>query len=269
MAKGSRGGKRRSGGGGVNPADIKSTRELVTQRGAGGYNIQDMITAYNGSVGDYDGNGNPALQRWQQMSDDDIGHYLHGVASTDLTSSQYDDGYGFYDNSFQKFVLANNLNDPITVMDDADFNAYVKATNQSVFYRGWSSQRASDRLVNASNFHSGNGIYGDGIYMAKGSESTARGYGSYFNAYALSPNARVVNHSQVQAKIRKLPRKTQKSLSYAGGSRDKNRSYGTNNGESQMALKMGYNVIRVDRGSGTYYVALTRDALVQRKSNVK
>ena len=257
MAKGNRGGRR---GGASSPINAS----LVG--GANGYNINDMIATYNGAVGDYDGNGNPALKQWQQMSDDDIGHYLHTIANTDL--SQYDDGYNFYDNSFQKFVLANNLNDKMMVMDDADFNNYVKATNQQVFYRGWSGKQASDRLANAKNYHSGNGIYGDGIYMAKGSESTARSYGSYVNAYALSPNARVVDHSQVAAKINTLSRKNKKALSYAGGTRDNNRSYGTNSGESQMALKMGYNVIRVDRGSGTYYVALTRDALVQRKSKV-
>lgn len=233
-----------------------------------GYNTNKMIADYNGAVGDYDGNGNPALQQWQQMNDADIGHYLHDIYdNTDYAN--YDDGYTFYDNSFQKFVLANNLNEPLTVMDDADFNAYVKATGQDVFYRGWSGKQASDRLANASNFHNGNGIYGDGIYIAKGDETTARAYGSYVNAYALSPNARVVDHSQVMSKINSLPSKSQRALSNAGGKRDANRSYGTNDGESQMALKMGYNVIRVDSYGGTYYVALTRDALVQRKSKVK
>ena len=253
MAKGSRGGRRASRSGGL-----------------GRYNLQDMVSNYNAkanSPADYDGNGNPNLIAWQQMNDNDIGHYLHTVDGTDLNN--YDDGYAFYDNAYQKFVLSNNLNDPMTVLDDADFDAYVQSTGQTEFYRGWSSKASSDRLSQAKNFHNGNGIYGDGIYMAEGSRSTAKSYGRYVNVYALSPNARVVNISDVHSKISSLSSKNQKSLKLAGGLHESGRSYGSNNGESQMALKMGYNVIRVNnRGTGSYYIALTRDALVQRKSKL-
>ena len=38
-------------------------------------------------------------------------------------------------------------------------------------------------------------------------------------------------------------------------------NYGNNQGEAQMALKMGYNVIRTDWS----YVVLTRDAVVIKK----
>ena len=53
MAKGSRGGKRSSGGGGVNPADIKSTRELVTQRGAMQTEVDEVLTAFSNVYDEY------------------------------------------------------------------------------------------------------------------------------------------------------------------------------------------------------------------------
>ena len=73
---------------------------------------------------------------------------------------------------------------------------------------------------------------------------------------ALSPNARVVDESAVRAAI---------ARSGASGAFHRsgvtNSSYMNNEGQAQMALKMGYNVIR----TGWCYVVLTRDAVVTRK----
>lgn len=215
---------------------------------------------YGNDVGDYTDNNNPLLVSYQAMDDDAYAHYLHQIDGLDV-ASEYD-GWAFYDNPFQKAVLTLNLNAPMTVMDDADFNDYVSQTGQNIFYRGWSSQQASDRMVYAPKSHVGRGIYGDGYYFAESDENTARGYGDYVNAYALSPNARVVKLSTLHNKMAKMSNRARKAMGYAGRN-------GGNDGESQLALKLGYNVIWCDSGYDTsYYVALTRDSVVMRKSIV-
>ena len=214
-----------------------------------------------GSVdaGDYDDNGNPALVKYQGQEDDKTARFLAKVwHDTDLSAE--DDGYGFYDNSYQKLVLSLGLNKPPTVLSETDFNTYVTQTGAQVFYRGWGSRNSADRLINASKTHTGTGIYGDGIYMTT-NKGTASSYGSAaVTKMALSPAARTVNLSTVRARIQRSSQALQTGLQRAGSVGQ--RSYGFNVGEAQMALKMGYNVVRIDTYGGTYYYALTRDALV-------
>lgn len=220
-------------------------------------------------VGDYDGNGNSKLKEWQQMSDADAAHQLHVISdNVDIRDKQYDDGFGYHDLSSQKFVLDRDLNNPATILSEKDFNDYVNQTGALVMYRGWSGQDAKTRFEEAKNSHLGNGIYGDGYYASTDID-TARGYsnGGVVSKFAISPNARVVDISKIDAEISKVTTRFQSALSKAGGSVDYGRTYGTNEGQMQMALKMGYNVIHVDRYGGDYYVALTRDALVTTKKN--
>lgn len=216
------------------------------------------------SKGDYDGNGNQDLIKYQQQSDDKTGSFLSSVwKNTDFAN--YQDGYTYRDNSLQKLVLRLGLNDAPTVLSDKDFKDYVSRTGAPVLYRGFQRTEAMDRTESAKYNHVGNGIYGDGHYMST-SKATAQTYGGGAGLnmqMALSPNARVVNLSEVRRAIQNASQNLQRSLSYSGS--QGSRSYGGNNGEAQMALKMGYNVVHVDTYGGDYYYAITRDALVINK----
>lgn len=225
--------------------------------------MQQQTAAGANDPGDYTDDGNPALVKYQGQEDDKTARFLAKVWNdTDLAAE--DDGHGFYDNSYQKLVLSLGLNKKPTVLDDADFDQYVQQTGAQVFYRGWSSRNSANRLLSAEKTHTGTGIYGDGIYMTT-VRTSAMGYGSAaVTKMALSPTARVVNLSTVRAEIAKRSPNLQTGLSRAGSAGQ--RSYGPNDGEAQMALKMGYNAIHVDSYSGSYYCVLTRDALVVNKN---
>lgn len=220
--------------------------------------------------GGWDDDGNPALVKFQGQEDDKTARFLAKVEGT-TDYSKYNDGYGFRDNPYQKLVLQLGLNKPPTVVSDAQFNAIAKQTGAEVFYRGWSSESTADRFMQAQYTHTGTGIYGDGLYFANNiGTAAAYGIGKGKNAITkmmLSPNARVVDYN---ALVNSMPSGTTqlgKALRHTGtrGSR----SYNGNSGESQWALKMGYNVIKVDAGFGEpYYVGLTRDAFIVSKKKL-
>ena len=217
------------------------------------------------TVGDYDDNGNPQLQKWQSQTDDKSASFLAKVDNqTDLAQfqQQTNDAYSFYDNPYQKMVVQMNLNKPATVMSEADFNKYVQQTGATVIYRGWSGQNAVDRFKSSPNSHVGNGINGDGYYWST-DKSTAKSYGSTVTKGALSPNARVVSLDEVNRRIAQASPKFQSSLRKAGSRGT--RTYGANDGQSQMALKMGYNAI----DAGWAVIPLTRDAVVVSDKNVR
>ena len=218
---------------------------------------------YGTMQGDYDGGGNPELKKWQAQDDAKSGSYLSKISrDIDVNDPQYADGYQFYDNPYQKMVLAQNLNQPATLLSNKDFNTYVKQTGAEVVYRGVSGQSAKDRMMYAKNSHTGNGIYGDGYYFTP-DKSVARSYGGTVMKMALAPTARVIQYSDLQAKMASLGNsKLARALSKAGHNAGSgSRTYGSNNGEMQFALKLGYNVIQ----NGNYLVAGTRDAFVINK----
>ena len=83
----------------------------------------------------------------------------------------------------------------------------------------------------------------------------------------LSPNARVVDYNALVSSMPDRSSQLGKSLRYAGSGAS--RSYSSNSGESQWALKKGYNVIKVDAGFGEpYYIGLTRDAFIVSKKKL-
>lgn len=156
-------------------------------------------------VGDYDGGGNPDLIKYQGQTDDKTANFL---ARTDKTfdlqqfQQQTNDPWSFYDNPMQKLSASMGLNAPPTVLSEADFRKYVAQTGATVLWRGWSGQNAVDRFKQSPNSHIGNGINGDGYYLAP-SKSTARNYGGTGTKMALSPQARVVSIDKVNAEIAK------------------------------------------------------------------
>ena len=237
----------------------------------GGKSATNLSTEANSSLrltadqmkGNYTDNGNAALLKWQQQTDDKAANFLAKVdRTTDLSQIQQATGdkWAFYDNPQQKFVESMNLNGKATVLSESDFNKYVRQTGATVIYRGWSGQNAIDRFKNSPNSHIGNGINGDGYYFST-DRGTAVAYGGTGTKAALSPNARVVSLSDVNKAIAKADPKFQRSLSKAGGGGT--RTYGANDGQAQMALKMGYNAI----DAGWSLIVLTRDAVIVSDKN--
>lgn len=257
------------GGGGGRFGGFQNLQQLVqamqqstqasTGAGGNGQNTYNNFHAGEGnSTPDFTDNNNPALVKWQGQTDDTkTARYLSKLGKAQ-TPAQDAEGYAYYQSAFQNMVIDQNLNSPVYArMDSKSFNAYCAANNLTPIYRGWSGGQASkDRFENAAASHTGTGMYGEGYYF--GDHSTASSYaGGAMTVAALSPNARVVDLQNVQA-----------AIASSGASRAFHRSgqsttghFQSNSGEAQMALKMGYNVIRTSWS----YVVLTRDAVVIKK----
>lgn len=260
---GGRGSSSSGGGGGGNVlqrqlrAFVRDGGNPNVQVGSGQFNSSLNLAPFQ-TVGDYTDNNNPELVKWQGQTDDKSASFLAKVdQQTDLNQIQQNtnDPYAFYDNPMQRMVSRMGLNAPATVMSESDFNNYVQQTGATVLYRGWSGQNAVDRFKQSPNSHIGNGINGDGYYFAP-DKSTAQGYGGTGMKAALSPKARVISVDAVDAQIAKSSPKFKSALSKAG--RYGTRTYGSNDGQAQMALKMGYNCI----DAGWAVIPLTRDAVV-------
>lgn len=224
---------------------------------SGQYDSQLKLADFQ-TVGDYTDGDNPQLLKWQNQTDDKSARFLAKLdRDTDLSAiqQQTNDPWPFYDNPMQKMVEHMDLNKGTTVLSEADFNRYVSQTGSTVLYRGWSGQNAVDRFKQSPNSHIGNGINGDGYYFSA-DKGTAMGYGGTGMKAALSPNARVISADAVRSEIYSKGGSFQAALGYAGSGGT--RTYGSNSGEAQMALKMGYNVI----DAGWAVIPLTRDAVV-------
>ena len=238
----------------------------------------------------YDGNGNAQVQKWQGQSDDTkAARYLAGVHNNlkmqnpngnafmevydAKTGQTFSDGYGFYQGDFQNFTLSLGLNDKPTVMSDAAFNRMVKSNNLQVVYRGDTGDSQIDRFMNSTYTHTGVGSFGDGFYFSD-SKATANSYagdkawkatGDRTNGrvlkMALSPNARIISYTDLEAAMVKAGVPLKSALTKQGRSAQ-GASY-WNEGQAQFALKMGYNVIAGCGWAGSdYHYALTRDAFV-------
>ena len=215
--------------------------------------------------GDYTDGNNPNLIKYQGQEDDKTANFLAGTdRGVDLNDPQYDDGYGYHDIPLNKLLLRMGITKGPTVLSESDFNQYVQQTGMDVMYRGWSGSAAIDRFMNATHNHVGNGRYGDGYYFTP-DKSTARSFAALgsgnITRMALSPNARVISLSDLHSKMQAASGKLQSAL-YKAGTGGSGRTFGSNSGEAQMALKLGYNVIDVGTG---YYLAITADALVVSK----
>ena len=205
---------------------------------------------------DWTNNNNPETVKYQQSDDAKAQKYLARLGKAQ-TQAQDAEGYPYHNSAFQNMVIAQDINSPVyATLSKAQFNQYCQQTGLQPFYRG-STQSSNDRFVNAAAYHSGTGMYGEGTYF--GSKSTANSYGSSIMTCALSPNARVVDLADVQARINSSPSGLRGALAHSGNVATS--QYSSNSGEAQMAIKMGANVIR----TSWCYVVLSRDAVVVRK----
>ena len=80
---------------------------------------------------------------------------------------------------------------------------------------------------------------------------------------ALSPSARAIDLGTLRTMMYRAEPTLQRSLAKAG-TMGSGRTYGSNSGEMQYALKMGYNVIV----SGNYVVGGTADAFIVSKKTL-
>lgn len=233
--------------------------QQATANSTGAGNGSNAFHAGEGnSTPDYTDDNNPALVKWQGQTDDaKVAAYLAKLGKA-ATPAQDAEGYAYYQSPFQNMVIDQNLNAPVFAkLSAADFAQYCQQNGLTPIYRGWSGGTASrSRFENAAASHTGAGMYGEGYYF--GDRTTAGSYGSATTIGALSPKARVVDLSVVRQALSSQSSRTQKAFAHSGRT---NSSFSNNSGEAQMALKMGYNVIRTDWS----YVVLTRDALVIQK----
>lgn len=244
------------GNGSLNGLISAYGRSIRSSSRAGQGNGANSFNGHEGNMtGDYTADNNPALMKWQDQSDDTkVNRYLAKLGKT-TTPSKDAQGYAYKQSPYQNMVIDQNLNAPVYAkLSASEFTKYCRATGLTPFYRGWSGPASKNRFHSADAFHTGTGMYGEGIYF--GSKSTANSYGRTQTKAALSPNARVVDLDVVQ---KALGRSRSKAAFSNSGKTNSN--FSNNSGEAQMALKMGYNVIRTSWS----YVVLTRDAVVVQK----
>lgn len=241
-----------SGGGSAN------VRQMAAEYNKGAHRVTGLLLNSGDNVNtnsDYTNGGDPALAKWQGQTDEaKAARFLArlGKAQTPPADSE---GYTYHQSPFQNMVIEMNLNKPAYKMNKSDFNSYVKMTGQTPIYRGWSGKASMDRFLNAKASHTGAGMFGEGYYF--GDQATGRNYmkQNALSRAALSPEARVVDLSKVRAEYSRLSPTLQRALSNSGQTAS---SFSNNDGYSQLALRMGYNVIRTDWS----YVVLAREALV-------
>lgn len=219
----------------------------------------------------WDGDGNPAVQKWQQQDPDKAARFLAKVHNgTDYAN--YDDGYGYYEGDYQKFSLTLGMDKGPTVLPDAQFDAMVKANNLQVIYRGEAGDRQVDRFMNAAHSHTGVGSYGDGFYFSD-DKQVANSYaqmkggvnGRVFKA-VLSPSARIITYDALVARMQRdgvygqsSGSRLGRALARQGRSAAAGGSSYLNEGEAQYAVKLGYNVVA---GWGGYHYAVDRSAFI-------
>lgn len=220
--------------------------------------------------GDWNDDGNPQIVKYQGQEDDKTANFLASTDRTiDLNDPQYADGYVYHDLPLNRLLLRTGVVGQPTVLDDNDFQSLVQQTGAQVVYRGWSGKAAVDRFMNAAHNHVGNGVMGDGYYFSP-DRYTAASYSTHgfghgeITQMVLNPlKAKAIELSTLQTMMRRASPKLQSALSKAG-SMGSGRTYGTNSGEMQYAMKMGYNVIV----SGDYVVAGPADVFIVSKKTL-
>ena len=156
--------------------------------------------------------------------------------------------------ALQNYIDENGLYGKPTVMDDSDFDAYVKKNKLKPIYRGMPDGETLTGVEKHENFmfddkyYIGNGLYGDGQYF--GDKTTAEKYavtgyvdgsGAVIKA-ALKPGAKVVSYTKVKMELE------ERYPLYAM----------SENMVSAYARASGYDAVN----AGGYVNVINRDALV-------
>lgn len=220
--------------------------------------------------------GNNKLQQVQNMSDEEFAGYLDSIKENKLDSS-----YANID--LQRMILDCGINDKPTVVSSEQFDAYLKQNpNAEVFYRGVkphssiTAEGIQDQMRYSDTTHVGGGIYGDGLYFTTKAYEAAFNYagfvkgdekGGAVSRMMLKPNAKIISEDELMKKYSKLPRTLKNQLKSAGGV-----STWGNDGQSQLALKLGYQGIYRNLSFGknkrNHVIVIDRGAMIMDSSNV-
>lgn len=218
-----------------------------------------------------------ALTNMAQMTDDQLAALYRQSISVDMPNHLND-----APDATQKFAFAAGLNEKPAVLDDADFDQFLKdnsiprnqiisrSVDSITFKSGGISYQYTAQMItdmmkySALNYvggkHGGQ-AFGAGTYFdMDGGGNT--GYGSGATAIAvLNPQtARVIRYDDLMSKVSSFSRSHPKFASAVGGFSSRNASV--------YALAMGYNVIAGTGGRSSYRNVIDRKALVYRKSNL-
>lgn len=209
------------------------------------------------------------LQAVQNMTNDEFEDYL----SNGLNGITLDSSYDYAKNcNFQKMVADCGVNDKPTTLDKDVFESMIAADpSLKVLYRGVENGQniTADGILNqikySDGFHVGGGFYGDGLYYT-GDVNYARMYAGNFGKVqrvAIDPNAKIISRKDLDKQFNALPIKTQFALGRAGKQSTSGGWY--NKGESQLALKLGYDIIQ--GFDSDHLIILNRKALIIDKAN--
>ena len=158
-------------------------------------------------------------------------------------------------NALQHYIEDNGLYGTATVLEDADFDAYVEANGLKPIYRGMPDGENLTGVEKHENFlyddkyYVGNGMFGDGQYFAYDRVEAEKyavtgfheGDGAVIKA-ALKPSAKTVRHDALLAEMAEKHRQYKYSESML----------------SVYARSQGYDAMTL----GGMIVVLNRDALV-------
>lgn len=205
------------------------------------------------------------LQQVQAMSDTEFESYLDNLRIMNLN---LDSSYDYAKNStFQKMVSDLGVNDKPTVVDKSTFeDILAQNPNAKIVYRGVrdgkdiSATEILNQIKYSDGFHVGGGYYGDGLYYT-GDVTTARATGK-IQRVIIDPKAKVISRDDLKKAYNALPVNTRAALTFAG-----NKSTGDwyNNGESHLALKLGYDAIQGEQKA--HLIILNRKIMIVDKAS--
>ena len=265
-----------SGGGGGIVAGLNANKNQA------GYQNGSWNTLQGVHMPGWDDNANPAIQKWQGQTDDKAARFLaknhndyqfvpdpndpsgrSGGYIDPKTGEAIDtSGFNFYQGDFQRFSLATGMNSKPMVVDEKTFDAIQQQTGAQVLYRGEASQSQCDRFMNADYSHTGVGSFGDGYYfsqeawVANDYADDKGGRNGRVMKMMLMPSARITNYNSVNSAIAGTSANLKSALLKQGNSA---MSAYNNEGQAQMAIKQGYNVVTV---SSDYHYAVDRGCFI-------
>lgn len=207
------------------------------------------------------------LEKVQAMSNEEFEEYLDSLNSVTLPK-----GYYTQKIALQKMIYDLELNDkPEMVLSKAEFDKMLADNpDMKVLYRGvkgtskLDANKIHDQLSFADDTHVGSGMWGDGLYFSGRLDTSSHPMYSLPDSpkhtgevirVALNPEAKIISHKELDKIYNSLPSSTQEALTRAG-----KKSPTKNKGESQLALKLGYDAIKSEAAEDL--IVLNRKALI-------
>ena len=249
-------------------AKIPAKKPAVNSQGAANFtqNKNGVTLATNGAT------------QLSKMTDDQMEQIVRSSYKIDMPNQLQD-----VRDRTQRFVYAIGLNGKPEVMDDSEFNSYLKNNNipkSAIISRSVSTpppysvngityQLTANDVTDMLKYSSLNYIggkqggkaYGAGAYFEQnGGRSTGYGSGATMIGVINRNKAKIITRSSLLTKVQAFQQSHPKTAAAIGPVSSRNYSI--------YALCMGYNVISSGKGTGTYFNVIDREALILRKSNL-